>query len=293
MLAVAGVPYLAPGRDELDITDKDALQQMIEGSGPGCRPVSAVIHTAAMTRVDACEIEQAGAYAVNGWASEQIARICGRHRIPLVYLSTDFVFDGSQGVPYQVHDAPRPLNVYGSSKLAGEEAVRRLADLHYVVRTSWVYGIHGHNFPRAILQAAVTGQPLTVVNDQVGSPTYARDLAGGVLSLLGVGSTARPAPCGTYHITNIGSCSWYEFAREILHQARWHVDVRPVSSAELGRAARRPAYSVLSLDGLDDTGVAVRPWRRALSAFMKRLRLMAPELHPREADLRDYLFGWR
>lgn len=287
LLRGAGVSGMAPGRLNLDITDDKALQRMIEDPTDR-RPVSAVIHTAAMTQVDLCEAQAERAFTVNARATEQIARLCGEWGIPLVYLSTDFVFDGSKESPYEVGDAPAPLSVYGASKLAGEEAVRRLTDRHYVVRTAWVYGVYGHNFPRAILKAAAEGRPLSVVDDQVGAPTYARDLAEGVLALLGIGGSDGPAPCGTYHLTNSGSCSWFAFAREILRQSGWDVSVRAISTGELARPARRPAYSVLSLAGLAGTGVAVRPWEAALGSYLPRLRSVAPELFPEE----EYPFAW-
>lgn len=290
-LEAAGIPYVAPGRDELDVTDGKALLAAIDGKTDGF-PITTVIHAAAFTKVDLCETEVERAFAVNAIATERLARLCAERGIPLVYVGTDFVFNGDKNSPYEVDDPPAPLSVYGVSKLAGEEAVRRLAERYYIVRTAWLFGPYGHNFPRAILGAAASGKPLRVVDDQVGSPTYVRDLAEAVLDLLGIAvipegihrthPVVGPAPYGMYHVTNSGSCSWFGFAKEILNQAGWRLDVERISSAQLARPARRPAYSVLSLASMEARGLHLRPWQEALSDFLRRLRPIAPELFPGE-----------
>lgn len=295
LLEVASIPYIAPGRDELDVTDGRILAAALDGKTDG-PPVTAVVHAAAFTKVDLCETEVERAYIVNAVATEQLARLCAERRISLVYVSTDFVFDGSKDSPYEVNDLPAPLSVYGASKLAGEEAVRRLIEHYYIVRTAWVFGAHGHNFPRAILGAAASRKPLRVVDDQVGAPTYARDLAAAVLALLGIkavaegiccaGREAGPAPYGVYHATNSGSCSWFAFAKEIVRRAGWDADIERISSTELARPAPRPTYSVLSLASLERLGLHPRPWEEALSAFLERLRGIAPELFPGEGGIR-------
>nr|MDQ2733293.1 dTDP-4-dehydrorhamnose reductase [Armatimonadota bacterium] len=178
LLAASGASFSALNRAQLDVTDEAALQTALQD---GREPVHAVIHTAAYTKVDAAETERELAYAINATATRLLARLCAERQIPLVYISTDFIFSGSSKAPYEVDDAPDPLNVYGASKLAGEQAIQEVCDRFYIVRTSWVFGSHGHNFPRAMLKAAANGQPLRVVNDQVGSPTYARDLAEAIL----------------------------------------------------------------------------------------------------------------
>jgi len=312
LLRLAGIPYDAPGKGELDVTDCRALEAAIDGKADA-QPATAVIHTAALTEVDNCETNGELAFAVNAAATKQLARLCAERRIPLVYISTDYVFDGTKNAHYEVDDPPAPLNVYGASKLAGEEAVLRLTEYYYIVRTSWLFGVHGRNFPRTILQLAASGKPLRVVDDQVGAPTYARDLAEAVLTLLGIirplegiqvdqpvvastihgmyhaMSTTRtrsisfantPARYGIYHITNSGNCSWFAFAREILDQAGWQLDVKPIGTIELNRPARRPAYSVLSLANITSLGLYPRPWQEALSSFLPNLRSIAPELFP-------------
>lgn len=344
LLEQAGVEYEAAGLPELDVTDERAVREAVrraveqardrgrsqgqgeghgQGQGYGRGPARAVlvIHAAAYTAVDRAEdpAEREVAARVNVLGTRNVARACAAAGAPLVYVSTDFVFGGEKRVPYEVDDPPSPLNVYGATKLAGEQAVREICPQHYIVRTAWLFGVHGRNFPKAILEAArasVTGgesrggnvKPLRVVNDQVGCPTYARDLAEAILLLAGVevidpqgvrvvtGATRgasdlaervratttlpAPAPFGTYHITNGGSCSWYEFAREIVRLAGWPVEVEPITSAQLNRPARRPAYSVLSPARLRSVGLELRPWPEALRTFMAELRTHSPELFP-------------
>ncbi len=291
LLAAGGIPFWAPGHAELDITDPRAVEAALDGHlgpvaapgvggpGPAGAPPTLVINAAAFNDVDRCETDVDRAYAENATAAENLAVACEGRSIPLVHVSTDFVFDGRKDSPYETTDAPAPLSVYGASKLAGEEAVRRLAKRHYIVRSSWLFGAHGRNFPRAILEAAVAGRRLRVVDDQTGSPTHARDLAEILLRLAGVTGGA-PAPYGLYHAANAGSCSRFDFAQEILRQAGWGLPVEPMSSAELDRPARRPGYSVLSLAGLEQVGIRPPSWRQGLADFLTKLTAMEPGLFP-------------
>lgn len=291
LLQAASIRHWAPDVGEVDVTDRAAVSDAIHYCREQGNPI-AVIHAAAITNVDLCETQWAQAEAVNAKATETIAGLCRDRDIPLVYVSTDFVFDGRKRTPYEVEDPPHPLNAYGRSKLAGEKAVRRAGGRHYIVRTSWVFGPHGNNFPVAILRAASEGRPLRVVNDQRGRPTYARDLAAFILTLLGIRPSyavcvvgrakGGQAPFGAYHFSNAGECSWYEFAKEILRQAGWNVDVQAITSEELGRPARRPAYSVLSLSKTQALGICPRSWPQALSEHLDRLRDIHPMLFPQE-----------
>jgi dTDP-4-dehydrorhamnose reductase len=200
-----------------------------------------VVHAAAATDVDGCERDPAMAMAVNGEGTRRVAEGCRLAGAGLVYISTDFVFDGQKGSPYLETDVPVPVSAYGRSKLAGERAVQETAPRWSVVRTAWLYGVHGKNFVKTIMGKAAAGGQLRVVDDQVGSPTYARDLAAAIAELLTRGLT------GVFHLTNGGSCSWFEFTREILRQGGFAAaGVLPISSRELARPARRPAYSVLA-----------------------------------------------
>ncbi len=241
---------------ELDITQPGTAAQLA-AARPDC-----VVHAAAATDVDGCEREPARALAVNAEGTRRVAEGCRRAGARLLYLSTDFVFDGAQRTPYGEEDAPAPLSAYGRSKLEGEWAARA-APRWTVVRTAWLFGPHGTNFVKTILGKAAAGEALRVVDDQVGSPTYAPDLAAAIAGIL-----ARDL-AGIFHVTNTGACSWYDFAREILKQAGLVAPLAPISSAELDRPARRPAYSVLAHTALRRAGLPpLRPWPEALAAML-------------------------
>jgi dTDP-4-dehydrorhamnose reductase len=223
---------------EMPLESRAAIMAMAVTHHPRC-----VVHCGAMTNVDGCEQDPLGACRINGLATAWVANAAAQVDANLVYVSTDFVFDGSQhGVPYLEDSRPRPLSVYGLSKRLGEEAV--LAHDRpgcYVVRTSWVYGPGGRNFPRAILDRAAQGQPIQVVTDQIGRPTLTMDLAEALLDLADSG-----APSGIYHAANEGQCSWHRFAVDVLAAAGLgHVPVGEQLAAALARPAARPAWSVL------------------------------------------------
>ncbi len=225
-----------------------------------------VVHAAAATDVDRCEQDPAWAFAVNATGTRNVVQACCRTGASLLYFSTDYVFDGKKTTPYLEQDAPAPLGVYGRSKLAGEQAAR-LAPRWTVVRTAWLYGVHGKNFVKAIRDKAASGGPLRVVNDQFGSPTYAPDLASAVATLI-----ARQLT-GVFHLTNSGVCSWFEFARAIVDQAGMSsVPLSPITSMELNRPAPRPAYSVLENAAWRNAGLpALRAWPDALADMIARL----------------------
>lgn len=207
----------------------------------------AVLHCGAWTNVDGCEADPAAAERCNADGSRNVAEACRAIDAQLVYVSTDFVFDGKAKTPYSTAAATAPLSVYGRSKLHGEQAVLATSPEFYVLRTSWVFGPGGRNFPRAILDRARSGQPVRVVTDQVGRPTYTVDLAEAMLDLVASG-----APGGVYHAANHGVCSWHQFAVEILAAAGMPaVPVGMMTAAELARPAARPAYSVLDTTRLD------------------------------------------
>jgi dTDP-4-dehydrorhamnose reductase len=236
-----------------------------------------VVHAAAATDVDGCEKNPTMAAVVNADGTRRIAEGCRRAGAGLVYISTDFVFDGGQAIPYVETDTPGPLSVYGRSKLAGEQAVREVAPRWAIARTAWLYGVHGRNFVKTIVTKAAAGESLRVVDDQVGSPTYAGDLARALAQLMAEGRT------GVFHLTNAGSCSWYEFTREILRQAGFGATpVAPITSHELNRAARRPAYSVLANTAWQAAGhPPLRPWSDALAAMLEAWRAAEPSAEPR------------
>lgn len=248
------------GRLELDITQPARVQELISGNAP-----DVVIHAAANTKVDGCELEPDNAYRVNALGSRNVAVAAAKIGAKLVYISTDYVFDGAARRPYTEFDDVNPISVYGKSKLAGERYVAGLSNEYFIVRTSWLYGEHGHNFVKNMLRLAKDKVELTVVDDQVGSPTYTKDLARFIADLV------RTELYGIYHATNTGSCSWYQFARKIFEIAGLeHVNVKPVTTAEINRPAPRPAYSVLEhfcirLEGLPD----LRSWEEALEEYLR------------------------
>ena len=253
---------------DMDVTDRSCAE-FVAALQPEW-----VVHTAAATDVDGCEREPERAMAVNAEGTRRVAEGCRRAGAGLVYLSTDYVFDGRKGAPYAERDSPAPLNAYGRSKLEGEQATRNVAPRWTIVRTAWLYGVHGRNFVKTILGKVAAGEPLRVVDDQVGSPTHAADVAEAVARLLSQRRT------GMYHVTNAGTCSWYEFAREILRlTGHDSTAVAPITSAALNRPARRPAYSALENAAWQAAGFPpLRPWREALAAMLAALRVVDPSI---------------
>ncbi len=243
---------------ELDICDGTAVRRVLEDHQAGV-----VINAAAYTDVDGCETNQALAQDVNGKAPEVVAEACAEVGAKMVHFSTDFVFDGRGRRPYLPDDQANPLSVYGQTKWAGEKAVRSAGGQSLVVRTSWLFGLQGRNFVEAILAKAEAGQPLSVVDDQIGAPTLASDLAEAVIRLLDTSAE------GTVHFTNSGACSWYDFACEIVANADLDAAISRTTSEAFARPAHRPAYSVLDTSRYTElTNHTPQPWRDALRRYM-------------------------
>ncbi len=221
-----------------------------------------IILTAAYTDVDGSERNPDLAFAVNRDGTRNVSVVAHELGVKLCYLSTDYVFDGASNRPYEPDDPVHPLNSYGASKAAGEKAVQEEAGHWLIARTSWLFGVARPSFPEKILRAADSQPQLKVVADQVGSPTYSMDLARAIREL--VQADTR----GVLNITNSGSCSWFEFAKETLRRAGRNTPVYPITSAEAGRPARRPAYSVLSPKALAATAITMRSWQEALQAYL-------------------------
>ena len=221
-----------------------------------------VIHTAAYTDVDGCEREPEIAFAVNAQGTRRVAEGAAKANARLIYLSTDYVFDGKKTEPYTERDPVNPLNVYGRSKLAGEEEAVKGCRRTLVLRTSWLYGVHGKNFVKTILSLAATQPEIRVVEDQRGSPTYARHLAQVIAELI------RSDVTGVIHAGGEGECSRYEFAMAILQEAGLGCRVVPISTAESGRLALRPHYSALSTAFLHQHGLSLPPWWEGVRQFL-------------------------
>lgn len=224
-----------------------------------------ILHLAAYTDVDGCAKDPDLALRVNGIGTQHVALACQALSIPLCYISTNEVFDGEAETPYLEHEPTRPVNPYAMSKWVGEQAVRELLPRHYIVRTAWLFARGGANFCQKILAKARSGQPLTVVTDEVGSPTYADDLAGALAALVQTGRF------GTYHLVNEGQASRYEFARHILDSfGLSHVRIQPAVMADFKRASRPPRYSPLRNFQAAHIGIRLRPWQEAVEAFAAR-----------------------
>ena len=248
------------GHEELDVTDEKATRRAISDLEPGI-----VIHAAAYTDVDGCETNPEESYRVNGQGTLYVVQACRETKSRLVYLSTDYVFDGKTSRPYREEDPVNPINVYGKSKLQGEQHVSRLLTDFIIIRTQWLFGKTGKNFVTTVLDSARDGKPMTIIRDQIGSPTYVMDLSCAISQLL------RKDFRGIFHVANSSFCSWYEFAREILKLAEIsHAEIIPVDGTSLGRPALRPQYSVLGCEKLtQETGLAMRPWQEAVWEFVK------------------------
>jgi len=232
-----------------------------------------VIHTAAYTDVDGAETNRDLTFRVNALGTRNIALACQRFDTELFYISTDYVFDGEKGKPYVEFDKPNPQSIYAKSKYWGELYIKFLLNRFYIVRSSWLFGKNGKNFVTTILNLAKQKKEIEVVNDQTGSPTYTKDLARAIAQLIGAGrqdSSNRASLYGIWHITNSGQCSWCEFAREIVQDSR--VYVKPISSDDLNRPARRPKFSVLDnyVWRLQGWG-PLRHWKEALKDYLKEI----------------------
>jgi len=251
-----------------DVTDGAGILKIILKIKP-----DVVIHTAAWTDVDGCELDKTRAYKVNSQGTKNIVSACNKNKAILIYISTDFVFDGKKKLPYKETDSPKALSVYGDSKLRGEEAVMEGLKRYFIIRTSWLYGKFGRNFVDTIMTKAKSKKELKVVDDQAGSPTYTKDLAKAIHALLGMirgqRTEDRGQIYGIYHVSNSGSVSWYKYAKEILKIARSGARVLPISSEELSRPARRPAMSILDNSKfVKFTGYRMRSWKDALKEYM-------------------------
>lgn len=266
LLAAAVLPALRDsghetfplGRD-VDVTDPHALHHAIAPHRPDW-----IFHLAAFTRVDACETEEARAQLVNGLGARNAAMAAVGSGAALLALSTDYVFDGQSERPYHEYDRARPLNAYGRSKWAGEQAIRELCPRHVIVRTSWLFGRGGPNFVDTILTRARERQPLAVVDDQRGSPTYTRDLAAQLVRLAGGGHF------GTFHGTNAGEATWHDLATHALRAAGLDVPVERTTTAKLARPAPRPLYSVLDNTWAERvTGHRMPDWRDAVDRYLE------------------------
>lgn len=247
---------------EMDITDAVSVERVITEA-----EVEAVIHCAAYTAVDAAEDNVEICRRVNAEGTKNIAKVCKKLDLKMIYISTDYVFDGEGERPWEPDDERHPLNVYGQTKYEGELAVEKYLEKYFIVRIAWVFGVNGKNFIKTMLKLSETHEELNVVDDQVGSPTYTYDLAVLLVDMV------ESDKYGRYHATNEGLCTWYEFAKEIFRQAGVEVKVNPVTSDMFPAKAKRPKNSRMSKEKLDANGFHRLPtWQDALERYLSEIR---------------------
>lgn len=272
--AAFGLEALGTTRDQVDITQRNQVEDAVGQLRPGL-----IINAAAYTHVDHAETHADQAYAVNRDGAAFIASAARDAGIPLLHISTDYVFPGTASVPYRETDVLSPTGVYGASKAAGEEAVRSRLDQHLILRASWIFGAHGHNFVKTMLRLARQRDHLSVVSDQIGCPTHAGSLADTLLELAARYARQGTLAWGTYHYGGQPACSWFDFAEEIFRQAEAskmllkRPTVTAIGSEQYPTPARRPAWSVLDCTLFEKTfGLEAPDWRRDLQAVLAQLR---------------------
>jgi dTDP-4-dehydrorhamnose reductase len=247
--------------DTLDITDINKTIKTVKENNP-----DVLIHAAAFTDVDSSESNPDLAFKVNATGTRNVAVACQKADCAMVYICTDYVFDGTNSSPYREYDQTHPLGVYGKTKHTGELYIRDLLNKFYIIRTSWLYGYHGPNFVTTMLNLAKKTKNINVVNDQIGSPTYTVDLANAIALLI------KKPTYGIYHVTNSENCSWYDFAAEIFKQSKVDVNLKPVTTEEFPRPAPRPKYSVLENYNWNMEGYPrMRSYKEALTDYLKLL----------------------
>lgn len=253
VFANAGYEVLKAARSDLDVTDLSEVRKYFSQN-----KIDFVLHAAAYTKVDDAEKLSDLAFLINSQGAKNVAIATNEKAIPLIYISTDYVFDGKKGSAYLTDDATNPINVYGASKLAGEENVKRENPRHYVARTSWLYGKKGKNFVDTMINISKTQKVLEVVNDQFGCPTWSVDLANAVKDLI-----EKEMPFGTYHLCGSGSTTWFGFAKKIFEISKIDVEVIPVATEEFPRPAKRPKFSAM------ENNKMLRDWEAALESYLK------------------------
>ena len=260
-------PVIFTDREELDLSKPEQFEVFFSTHQPAY-----FIHGGAYTAVDKAEEEKELAYLINATATGEIARLCKIHGTKLIYVSTDYVFNGTGTSPYQTGDPTSPVNHYGYTKWMGEELIRKSEVFSVIIRTSWVFSSYGHNFVKTMMRLMRQRPEIKVVNDQRGCPTYAADLAVAILQIIQQWEAGN-AYCGTYHFSNAGDITWYEFARAIQELTDLNCKVIPITTQEYPTPAQRPAYSVLDTGSIEnDFGIHPRSWQVALKDCLERLK---------------------
>jgi len=248
-----GYEVLCATKNDLDVTFLNAVEDFFEKN----RGIDFVIHASAYTKVDDAESNEEQAFLVNAEGAKNIALVTKKYGIAVIYISTDYVFDGEKNSPYLPADKTNPINVYGASKLAGEKNIRRENDAHYIARTSWLYGAYGKNFVDTMIDLSQKQKTLRIVNDQFGCPTWTHDLAEMIKNLI-----EKKMPFGTYHLCNSGYTSWFGLTQKIFEILKTDIELIAVSSAEFPRPAKRPKFSAM------DNANCSRAWDEALTQYL-------------------------
>ena len=260
LLEAQGEEVLGATREHFDLTDEAKIKEFIGSFNP-----DVVVHCAAYTQVDKAEDNKELCYAVNVLGTRYIAEACKEANAKMVYISTDYVFDGNSTKPYETNDKVNPVNYYGETKLQGELEVSKILENHFIIRISWVFGENGNNFVKTMLRLAETRNELNVVGDQYGSPTYTKDLA------LLIAEMIRTEKYGVYHASNEGTCSWNEFAQAIFESRGLAVKVNSIPTSEYPTRAKRPMSSVMSKGKLEQNGFNRLPdWKDALERYLNQ-----------------------
>ncbi|MFN3907428.1 MAG: dTDP-4-dehydrorhamnose reductase [Flavobacterium sp.] len=251
----------------LDITKKESLVPIFAKYSPNF-----CINAAAYTAVDKAESEPEKAYFINVEGVKNLAEVCKNSHTKLLHISTDFVFDGTKNTPYAEEDFPNPTGVYGNTKLKGEQVIQEILEEHFIIRTSWVYSEYGHNFMKTMLRLANEKDSISVVNDQIGTPTHAVDLAEVLLKIIQFchAELVSASLFGIYHFSNEGQCSWYDFAKKIFELNHVNIDLKPIPTVSFPTPAKRPSYSVLDKTKIKTTfGLTINPWEESLKNIAK------------------------
>lgn len=261
LLVLSGYKVFGMGKSELDITNEEEVNKVVSFLKP-----EIIIHCAAYTQVDKAESDSDTVFLINGIGTRNIAIAAESIHAKLIYISTDYVFDGCSTTAYHEFSPVSPINIYGTSKLAGEMMVRDFHSKFFIVRTSWVFGMNGNNFVKTMLQLSREREQLKVVNDQIGSPTYTLDLSKCIMQLM------ETNKYGIYHVSNSGCCSWFDFAKEVFRQTNNSIILEPCTTDEFPRRAKRPKYSILDHMSLRINKFEPMPhWKSALTRFLLQL----------------------
>ena len=256
--------FIFSNKEQLDITNADVVENFFS-----IYQIDFCINCAAYTKVDKAEEEHELAFKINADAPENLAKICKRHNVIFIHISTDFVFDGKKSIPYIEKDPTKALSVYGQSKLSGEEKIAASTSKYLIIRTSWVYSHYGHNFMKTMSRLGGEKSDLRVVYDQIGTPTYAKDLAHAILKM--VSHNDLPNKFGVYHFSNEGVASWYDFAHAIMELQNYNCKVFPIETNEYPTPAARPSYSVLNKSKIKSAfDLQIPHWRESLTACLKK-----------------------